>query len=69
MEMEQRGVPVVVVGSHLFKALGDVERRSLGMPDLPVAITAHPIGGLKSEAVREKAEALLDSVVSGLTRS
>jgi hypothetical protein len=67
--MEQRGVPVVVVGSHLFKALGDVERRSLGMPDLPVAITAHPIGGLKSEAVREKAEALLDSVVSGLTRS
>ncbi len=67
--MEQRGVPAVVVGSHLFKALGDVERRSLGMPDLPVAITAHPIGGLKSEAVREKAEALLDSVVSGLTRS
>lgn len=59
----------MVVGSHLFKALGDVERRSLGMPDLPVAITAHPIGGLKSEAVREKAEALLDSVVSGLTRS
>jgi hypothetical protein len=67
--MEQRGVPAVVVGSHLFKALGDVERRALGMPDLSVAITSHPIGGLKSDAVREKADALLEPVVSGLTRA
>ena len=66
--MEQRGVPAVVVGSHLFKALGDVERRALGMPDLPVAITSHPIGGLKADAVQEKADALLESVVSGLIR-
>ena len=58
----------MVVGSHLFKALGDVERRALGMPDLPVAITSHPIGGLKADAVQEKADALLESVVSGLIR-
>ena len=56
------------MGTHLFQKLGEVERRSLGMPELPVALTQHPLGGLKSDAVEDKAEALLEKVVEALTR-
>ena len=67
MEMERRGVPTVTVCTHLFQRLGDVERRSLGMSELAMAVTQHPLGGLKSEAVLAKADALLEQVVAGLT--
>lgn len=67
MELERRGIPTVTVCSHLFRRLGDLERRSLGLPDLPIAVTPHPIGGLPADAVTAKAEALLDTVIAGLT--
>ena len=67
MELERRGVPTVTVCTHIFVRLGEVERRALGMPELPMAIAQHPLGGLKAEAVLDKADALLDQVVSGLT--
>ena len=67
MELERRGVPTVTVCSHLFQRLGEVERRSLGMPELPMAITRHPIGGLPKDSVNEKAEALLEHIVAALT--
>ncbi len=69
MELERRGIPTVTVCTHLFVTLGNVERRSLGMPELPLAIPQHPLGGLRSEAVKDKADALLEQVVAGLTGS
>ena len=65
--MERRGVPTVTVCTHLFVRLGEVERRALGMPELPMAVAQHPFGGLKAEVVQAKADALLEMVVSGLT--
>ena len=67
MQLERRGVPTVTVGSHLFVRLGETEKRALGLPELPMAITQHPIGGIKGDAVVSKADELLDLVVSGLT--
>ena len=58
----------MAVCSHLFVNLGQTERRALGMPDLPLAITQHPIGGLRAEAVLQKANALLEQIITGLTR-
>jgi len=69
VELERRGVPTVTVCSHLFQRLGNVERRSLGMPDLPMAIAPHPIGGVAAETAIVKADSLLEIVVKGLTRS
>ena len=37
------------------------------MSQLPMAIAQHPLGGLKTKAVQDKADALLDQVVAGLT--
>jgi len=41
----------VTVCTHLFTKLGNVERRSLGMPELPLVIPQHPLGGLQVDAV------------------
>ena len=68
MELEKRGIATVTVCSHLFQRLGNVERRSLGMPDLPMAIAPHPIGGVSPETAVAKADALFDAVVEALTR-
>ena len=68
MELERRGIPTVTVCSHLFQRLGSVERRSLGMPDLPMAIAPHPIGGLPAETAVAKADDLFETVVAALTR-
>ena len=67
MELEKRGVPTVTVCTHRFNVLGEIERRALGMPELPMAIAPHPLGGLKPDAVQAKAEALLEQVVAALT--
>jgi hypothetical protein len=37
------------------------------MAELAMAVTQHPLGGLKSEAVLAKADGLLEQVVAGLT--
>ncbi len=67
MELERRGIPTVTVCTHLFKGLWEVDRRALGIPELPVAVAQHPFGGLKTPEVLAKADALLEQVVSGLT--
>ncbi len=67
MELEKRGVRTVVVGTDRFKRLGEIERRSLGMPDLTMAIEAHPFGGLQPEQLLAKADGLIEQVVQGLT--
>ena len=66
MELEKRGVRTVVVGTARFKRLGEVERKSLGMPDLTIAIAEHPLGGLQPQKLLAKADGLLDQVVEGL---
>ena len=66
MELETRGVRTVVGGTDRFKRLGDGERKSLGMPDLTLAIAEHPLGGLQPQKVLTKADGLLDQVVEGL---
>ena len=67
MELEKRGVRTVVVGTDRFRRLGEVERRSLGMPDLTMAIAEHPLGGLQADQLLAKADGLLEQVVQGLT--
>ena len=37
------------------------------MPELPLVIVSHPIGGLKEEEVKAKANEIIDKIISGLT--
>lgn len=65
--LEKEGIPTVVVGTDEFLSLAQLESKARGMPDLPLAITQHPIGGLKPNQVTVKAESLVDALVRGVT--
>jgi len=49
-------------------ALAREESRALGMPELPIAVIRHPLGGLKDEQVQERSREALEQVVLSLTR-
>jgi hypothetical protein len=68
VELEKRGVTSVTISTKLFEKLGQVEKRSLGMSGLPVAICQHPIGGIGDMQVDGRAEELIDQVLAGFIR-
>ena len=39
------------------------------MPELPLVVPQHPLGGLQVDAVIEKADILLEHVIVGLVNS
>jgi hypothetical protein len=36
------------------------------MPDLPLAVVPHPIGGISSEEVKAKADKIIDDIINKL---
>ena len=57
----------MTICTDLFEHLARTTSKSLGMPDLPLVITKHPVGGLKPEEVAEKASHMIEEIVSSLT--
>jgi len=55
-----------VIGTDEFESLARLESKARGMADLNVAITRHPIGGLKPAEVAAKAESMTDVVRSAV---
>jgi hypothetical protein len=60
-------VPSVVLGTDAFVALARATSATHGLPHLPVALVAHPIGGVDPATVRAKANAIVDEVITALT--
>lgn len=54
------------MGTDEFLSLGKLESRSRGLPDLPFAITPHPLGGLHRPEVEAKAGALVPDTLSAV---
>jgi hypothetical protein len=46
--------------------LVETTARNLGIQELPVAVVAHPLGGLKREEVIRKADNIVEDVISKL---
>ncbi len=65
--MEKLGVPTVTVCTDAFINLAREESSNLGLPELPIVIIKHPLGGESAETVRQRAEDALEQVVQGLT--
>jgi hypothetical protein len=57
----------VTICTTAFEGLARAEATSLGMPDLPLAIIKHPIGGESPEVIDQRAEDALAQVIRGLT--
>ena len=60
-------MPTVVIGTDEFRALVALERKARGLPDLPLVIPAHPIGGLRPPLVTAKAADMVEGVVRAVT--
>jgi hypothetical protein len=59
IEIRRRGVASVVICSEPFVRLGRTQSRVLGVPDLPLIIIPHPLGGVAMSDVKARADAAL----------
>ena len=62
-ELRKRGVVAAVVCSNAFLKLGQTQARIFGVPDLPLLVIQHPLGGLDLESVKGRAEAATPQLV------
>lgn len=57
-----------MIGTDEFLSLGTLESKARGLPELPFALTTHPIGGLRPPLVTAKAAGMVDAVVDAVAR-
>ena len=65
--LEQRGVPTAVMGTFEFEQLAKLEAKNRGLEGLPLALIPHPLGGIREDEVRKKADLAIESVLKALT--
>ncbi len=61
--MTKRGRVGLTVCSSSFITLGRAQARSLGIPDLPIAVIPHPFGTRSRAEVRALAESCVEDVI------
>ena len=54
-ELRRRGLTTAVICSTPFEKLGRAQARVLGVPDLPLVMIEHPLGGVAMDDVRARA--------------
>ena len=55
-ELRKRGLVTAVVCSNAFLKLGQTQAKTFGVPDLPLLVIQHPLGGLDRDSVKGRAE-------------
>ena len=63
IEVRRRGVSSAVICSKPFLQLGRNQARVLGVPDLPLIIIEHPLGGIPLDGVKARADAALPQLL------
>jgi hypothetical protein len=56
IEVRRRGIPSAVICSEPFVQLGRTQSKVLGVPDLPLIVIKHPLGGLAMDDVKARAD-------------
>jgi hypothetical protein len=62
-ELRKRGLATAVIVSEPFLELGKTQARVFGVPDLPLLVILHPLGGLSLEQVEGRAQHALPQVL------
>ena len=62
-ELRKRGLVTAVICSAPFLKLGQNQARTFGVPDLPLILIAHPLGGLDLNSVRGRADVAVPQIV------
>ena len=63
-ELRKRGLVTAVILSGPFLNLGKNQSRVFGVPDLPLLLIPHPLGGLDLDGVKGRAQHAIPQVVS-----
>ena len=63
-ELRKRGLRTGVVCSTPFERLGQSQAKVFGVPDLPLMMIQHPLGGVPIDEVRARAEQALPKVLA-----
>jgi hypothetical protein len=67
--MIKAGVPAAMVTTTAFRTLADNERRAKGVPDLPLIMIDHPLGGEKVEGVTARATQATRALAEAISAS
>ncbi len=54
-ELRKRGLVTAVICTDPFLKLGKAQSRVFGVPDLPLIVIPHPLGGISLEKVEGRA--------------
>jgi hypothetical protein len=63
-ELRKRGLVTAVICSEPFLKLGKNQSRVFGVPDLPLLLIPHPLGGLDLEGVKARAAHAVPKVLA-----
>lgn len=66
IEVRRLGIPSAVICSEPFVQLGRTQSKVLGVPDLPLIIIKHPLGGLALDDVKARADSVLAQLLDVL---
>ena len=58
----------MTICSNRFEVLARATAAGLGMPNLPLVIVPHPVGGISAEEVIAKANGILDNLIKQLVQ-
>ena len=62
-ELRKRGLITAVICSTPFEKLGRAQAKVLGVPDLPLVMIQHPLGGLAIDEVKARADQATPAVL------
>jgi len=66
VELETRGVPTVTLCTDAFMDSAAAHARAYGRPDARVVAVQHPLAALTPEAVRQRADAVVERIIAQL---
>ena len=62
-ELARRGLITAVICSTPFEKLARTQAKVLGVPDLPLIMIPHPLGGIARDEVRSRAGVATPQIV------
>ena len=62
-EVRKRGVAAAVICSEPFVKLAQTQAKVFGVPDLPLIVIQHPLGGLDMAGVRSRVAAAAPQLI------
>jgi hypothetical protein len=63
IEYERRGIPTCVVVTERFESTADLTAKMAGMSGYHYALIPHPLSRASTDALKERAEAVVERVV------